>query len=323
MSTTSPKKKIPYHHHHVLRHKLQSMPTPEPALLAQEVVDDLLVLCIKTICEEEAQKQGISYPMIESVALESLAAAMDEFMLRFLSKVRRSMLAARRTYPIATDFETAIDVLDIPRPDDQLAPYQTQPSINPPLLPTPPPEDEFHNLVELPASFLGPGLDGHGELKRFSFTTKGLPELPSAHTYRDTPVYPDRQSDSRKIRELATHEGKLGEQALRKLAGAVKLDAAHPLETEIISSKQKPPVVIRRKRWKTGVDLSEEAVFEETLRDLLAKERGGFELGPIVNCEKSYRMPEELMTKRGPANNSLPEKRSGSGLQGGDVAMQL
>ncbi|KAH0845958.1 bromodomain associated domain protein [Fonsecaea pedrosoi] len=244
-------------------------------------------------------------------------------MLRFLSKVRRSMLAARRTYPIATDFETAIDVLDIPRPDDQLAPYQTQPSINPPLLPTPPPEDEFHNLVELPASFLGPGLDGHGELKRFSFTTKGLPELPSAHTYRDTPVYPDRQSDSRKIRELATHEGKLGEQALRKLAGAVKLDAAHPLETEIISSKQKPPVIIRRKRWKTGVDLSEDAVFEETLRDLLAKEHGGFELGPIVNCEKSYRMPEELMTKRGPANSSLPEKRSGSGLQGGDVAMQL
>ncbi|OAL30203.1 hypothetical protein AYO22_01719 [Fonsecaea multimorphosa] len=253
-----------------------------------------------------------------------MAAAMDEFMLKFLSKVRRSMIAARRTCPIATDFETAVDVLDVPRPDDQLGPYQTQPSINRPLLPTPPPEDEFHNFVELPASFLGPGLDGHGELKKFSFTTRGLPELPSAHTYRNTPVYPDRLADNRKIRELATQEGKLGEQALRKLAGAVKLDAAHPLDTEAISSKKKSAPIVRRKRWKTGVDLSEEAVFEETLRDLLTKERGGFELGPIVNCEKAYRMPEELMVKRrAPVNDTLAEKRSSSGSHTGDVVMQL
>ncbi|EXJ73800.1 uncharacterized protein A1O5_03562 [Cladophialophora psammophila CBS 110553] len=324
MFTTSPKKKIPYHHHHGMRHKHQTVPTSEPALLAQEVVDDLLVLSIKAICEEEAQRQGIKNPVIESVALESLAAAMDEFMLQFLSKVRRSMTAARRICPIATDFEAAIDVLDVPRPDDQLGPYETQPSVNPPLLPTPPPEDEFHNLVELPASFLGPGLDGHGELKKFSFSTKGLPELPSAHTYKDTPVYPERQSDSRKMRELATQEGKLGEQALRKLAGAVKLDAAHPLEVEGISSRQKPSTIIRRKRWKTAVDLSEEAVFEETLRDLLAKEPGGFELGPIVNCEKAYRMPEEVMVKRrAPTNKSTSDKRSSSGLDGGDVVMRL
>ncbi|OAP65542.1 hypothetical protein AYL99_01514 [Fonsecaea erecta] len=251
---------------------------------------------------------------------------MDEFVLQFLSKVRRSMLAARRTCPIATDFETAIDVLDIPRPDDQLAPYQTEPPINPPLLPTPPPEDEFHNPLELPASYLGPGLDSHGELKRFLEATRGLPELPSAHTYRGTPVYPDRPVDIRKMRELATQEGKLGEQALRKLAGAVKLDATHPLETtEVRSSMPKAPPIIRRKKWKTGVDLSEEAVFEETLRDLLSKERGGFELGPIVNCEKAYRMPEESMVKRrAHVDSSHPEKQgSSSGQDGGDVDMQL
>lgn len=233
------------------------------------------------------------------------------------------MVAARRACPIASDFETAIDVFDIPRPDDQLRSYKTETEINPPLYPTPPPEDEFHNLVELPASFLGPELDGHGELQRFSFSTSGLPELPSAHTYKDTAVYPHRESDTRKIRELATHEGKLGEQALRKLAGAVKLDAAHTLDAET-SSKQKNPMPSkqRRKRWKTGVDKSEEAVFEETLRDLLANEPGGFELGPIVTCEKAYRMPDDVAVKR-----RAPPVESGTGASsrsgGEDDAMEL
>ncbi|ETI24853.1 hypothetical protein G647_04223 [Cladophialophora carrionii CBS 160.54] len=325
MSTISPKRKIPYHHHHVMRHKPQAVPTREPALIEQEVVDKLLVDCIRTICEEVALKQDITDPVVESVVLESMVAMVDEFMLKFLSKVRRSMIAARRVCPIGTDFETAIDVLYVPRPDDQLQPYRTQPEINPPLYPTPPPDDEFHNLVELPASFLGPDLDGHGELKKFSFTTKGLPELPSAHTYKDTPVYPQRESDTRKIRELATHEGKLGEQALRKLAGAVKLDAAHTLETEASMTKQKTPVrQQRRKRWKTGVSLSEEAVFEETVRDLLAQEPGGFELGPIVTCEKAYRMPDDVAVKR-----KAPPIKGGGGGGGGsiqneeDTAMEL
>lgn len=228
-------------------------------------------------------------------------------MLKFLSKVRRSMLAGRRTAPIATDFETAIQVLDIPRPDDQLKAYVTQPSINQPLLPTPPPEDTFHNVVKLPSDFLGPELDGHGQLQKFGFNTSSLPSLPSAHTFRDTALFPTLEKDTRKIRELATQEGKLGEQALRKLAGAVKLDAAHPLEFEALKKKTGPAP---RKRWKNGVSLSEEAVFEETLRDLLAKEPGGFELGPIVTCEKAYRMPDDVQVKRRAPLEAAPKRGS-------------
>lgn len=241
----------------------------------------------------------------------------DQFtvVLKFLSIVRRSMLAARRTVPVATDFESAIEALDIPRPDDQLKPYTSQPPINPPLYPTPPPEDSFHHVLELPASFLGPELDGHGEIKKFAFNTKGLPELPSAHTYRDTPVFPHREADTRKIRELATQEGKLGEQALRKLAGAVKLDGSHPLELE--ASRQKLASGTRR-RAKNTVAISEEAVFEETLRELLAKEPGGFELGPIVTSEKAYRMPDDVQVKRkAPVNgagSSQNEKSSDSSV---------
>ena len=327
-----------------MRHKPQSIPTPDDTLLEQEAVNRLVLQAISAVCKEVAVKEGITLPEVEPLVLESMAAAVDECMLQvartnghliddvlivmllFLSKVRRSMLAARRTCPIAPDFETVISVFDIPRLDDQLQPYKSRPNINPPLYPTPPPEDEFHNLVELPASFLGPDLDGHGELNKFGFGTKALPALPSAHTYKDTAVFPHRESDTRKIRELATHEGKLGEQALRKLAGAVKLDAAHAhvLETTEASVKQKSPPSSRpprRKRWKTGVDLSEEAVFEETLRELLKKEPGGYELGPIVTCEKSFRMPDDVAVKRkAPA---APDGGAGSSHDGEDTAMQL
>lgn len=242
------------------------------------------------------------------------------------------MLIARRTAPIATDFETAIHVLDIPRPDDQLKPYATKPPINPQLLPTPPPDDTFHNTVNLPTDFLGPELDGHGQLQRFGFNTSVLPALPSAHTFRETPLYPTLEKDTRKIRELATQEGKLGEQALRKLAGAVKLDATHPLESEVVkknkTTMKMEPEPARRKRWKNAVTLSEEAVFEETLRDLLAKEPGGFELGPIVTCEKAYRMPDDIQVKRRAPLEATAVSGSGSGSRrksaaAGAAAMEL
>jgi len=233
------------------------------------------------------------------------------------------MLAARRTTPIATDFETAIDVLHVSRPDDQLEPYQKKPPVNPPLLPTPPPEDEFHNIVELPPAFLGSELGGQGALKRFAFSTGALPELPSAHTFKHTPVYPQREADTRKIRELATQEGKLGEQALRKLAGAVKLDAAHSLDPETSRPKS---TARQRKRWKNSINISEEAVFEETLRDLLAKEPGGFELGPIVTCEKAYRMPDDGQVKRRAPTDDAPSTgrgKAGSSALSGPDAMEF
>jgi hypothetical protein len=244
--------------------------------------------------------------------------------LNFLSKVRRSMLSARRTCPIATDFEAAFVDVNVLRPDDQLGPYKTKPDINPSLYPTPPPEDDFHNLVTLPTSFLGLELEDGGKLKKFAHAIKGLPELPSAHTFRDTPVFPERESDTRKIRELATHEGKLGEQALRKLAGAMKLDAAHGLEavetsfaqTTALPSRQK-----KEKRSRAGLDLSEKSVFDDTLRDLLADEPGGFELGPIVTSEKVYRMPDDAGVKRKARGASNGAKSSSQ--TGGYTAMEL
>jgi hypothetical protein len=221
--------------------------------------------------------------------------------LKFCAQVRRSMTVARRTAPTATDFDSAIFALDVPRLDDQIRVYQMQPEINPRLLPTPPPDDPFHNHVELPTIVLGEDLGGQAALKQFHPNPSFLPPLPSAHTYRTSAVLPVREMDSRRIRELATEEGKLGEQALRKLAGAVKLDAAHPVDPEThkqaVSSHVGVGVRQRRKR-RIIPQASEAELFEDTMRDLLKAESDGFELGPMVTSEKAYRMPDDGQAKR-------------------------
>ena len=203
---------------------------------------------------------------------------------------RRSMLSARRTVPIPTDFEFAIKCLDLPWPDDELKPYTLRPAINPSLLPTPPPEDAFHRQFQLPTSLLGPGLDGRADKRKDRYIPSHLPPFPSQHTYKDTPVFPVREVDLRRIRELATEEGKLGEEALRKLAGAAKAE-------NTINAVPQTEEDGRRKTQQARNALEEtmENVFESTVRDLLkgassSSER--FELGPLVNCEKRFLMKE-------------------------------
>ncbi|KAJ9658752.1 hypothetical protein H2198_003498 [Neophaeococcomyces mojaviensis] len=311
-SPPAKRQKLAYHHKHRIQHKAPVVPG-EPALLPQELLDKLLVDSIKSICEEQAYKHDVTEPGIESVALEALRSATDEFVHNLCQKVRRSMLAARRSVPIAPDFDSAFYALDLPLPDDQLPAYETKPPINRPLLPTPPPDDEFHNTHELPQSFLGSELSRQKDLKSFSFNTSSLPPLPSAHTYKDTAVFVQRETDPKRIRELATEEGKLGEQALRKLAGAVKLEAALSTEPETRTIRDRRPPRLRR-----DPVLTEEAMFEETMRDLLKQEPGDFELGPIVSSEKQYRMPDEGRVKRRPVATS-PAFAPGSGSNAADA----
>lgn len=212
---------------------------------------------------------------------------------------RRSMLSARRTAPIPTDFESAMRSLDLPWPDDQLKPFTTKPSINPVLLLTPPPEDVFHREHQLPTALLGPGLDGRAGTKDDYYIPSHLPRFPSQHTYKDTPVYPDREVDPRRIRELATEEGKLGEEALRKLAGAVQVEKTISTSSEITQSR---PTGSRRGTKKP--EESMDSMFETTMRELLRNPSSSsgnkFELGPIVNCEKRFLMQESAPTRRRP-----------------------
>ncbi len=215
--------------------------------------------------------------------------------------MRRSMLACRRTVPIPTDFESAMKHLDLPWPHDQLKPFTKKPQVNPPLLPTPPPEDVFHREHQLPSAMLGPGLDGRADKKKDHYIPSHFPPFPSQHTYKDTPVFPDREVDPRRIRELATEEGKQGEEALRKLAGAVKAETAINAVPII---KETEPVA---KRGRKEPEETIESMFEATMRDLLEDASGSndskFELGPIVNCEKKF-----LMQDSAPARRQSPDQ---------------
>lgn len=78
-----------------------------------------------------------------------------------------------------------------------------------PLPPGPPPPPE-PNLSLL----LGPELEG-GEKKKYVYDH--LPPFPSKHTYMETPVFTQRPTEPRMIRERATEEARLAENALRKL----------------------------------------------------------------------------------------------------------
>lgn len=230
------------------------------------------------------------------------------------------MVSARRTAPIPTDFESAIKRLDLPWPDDQLEPFVTEPTSNPPLLPTPPPEDVFHREHQLPTAILGPGLDGRRDKNKDRYIPSHLPAFPSQHTYKDTPVFPDREVDPRRIRELATEEGKLGEEALRRLAGAVKVEATvSPL------AKVKESEAVATKRVRRGPEESMESMFEATMRELLNDEstssENKFELGPIVNCEKRYLMQDSTPARGRPPARNQSDSTATAGSTGPAVVM--
>ena len=219
---------------------------------------------------------------------------------------RISMLSARRTAPIPTDFESAMRRLDLPWPADQLKPFATQPTINPPLLPTPPPEDEFHRESQLPTSLLELSPDGNADKRKDHYIPSHLPPFPSQHTYKDTPVFPIREIDPRRIRELATEEGKLGEEALRKLAGAVKAENTISAEPKSRQDDTTADQEVYGRREETM-----DRMFEAAMRDLRKSASDGvenrFELGPIVNCEKRFLMQDaNSAVRRRPPDQQRP-----------------
>ena len=238
------------------------------------------------------------------------------------------MHAARRTAPIASDFESAFQAAQVPTPEDQLPPRSTRKPPSPlSLLPTPPPDD-FFNTHELPESMLEPDLNPKEEGRRDPHIPSTFPAFPSQHTFRDTVVLPPREKDPRRIRELATQEGRLGEQALRKLAGAVRGEGKLNLSIEADGAAVKAERGSRRKKVDTM-----EGMFEETMKELAKTGKGselgdgsgmeGFELAPIVNSERKFWMPDtswrrlprvepsHLTAKAGGHHHAVSEKARG------------
>lgn len=225
-------------------------------------------------------------------------------MIHFLAYIRESMAASRRASPIPIDFEHALRHQCVSL--DSLRPHikSLRSASHPPLSLRDPAPEESLPRTDFP--FLGPQLTA--DRSKTSYIPKHFPDLPSRHTYQQTPVFTRREADPRKVREQATEEGRLGEEALRRLARAGK--SGHP---------NGPPR--REKRLWARENECMDSMFNKALQALSSQPRSsnstqksgtelgsgpladmGFpgasqnmpgvssqaDLGPIVNCDRVY-----------------------------------
>ena len=95
-----------------------------------------------------------------------------------------------------------------------------------------------------------------------------FPALPPQHAWKSTPVFPERESDQRRLRERGVEEGVLAERALRRLASA-----SRSRDLEIVAKKGEGGNGLRgeRKLASRGHGRREvdgAAMFAEMLRDV-------------------------------------------------------
>lgn len=134
-----------------------------------------------------------------------------------LSLITETMLASRRVTAIPQDFASVlaregISLIDLlPCLRNPIAPPSLcQQSLRPP---SPSNQHEESSLSPI----LGPELNGDSERTRFSFIPAPFPSFPSKHTYKSTLDVKTVERDLRRVRERATEEARLGEEALRRL----------------------------------------------------------------------------------------------------------
>ncbi|EED12196.1 bromodomain associated domain protein [Talaromyces stipitatus ATCC 10500] len=297
-----------YHHNHKLHHPVQTQ-LREPALLDDGAVAHLLECSIGQILTETG------YDIAEPTAIDAFRHATEEYILHLASFARQSMTASRRIQPIPQDFEFALQRAFIGT--DELTPYvkslKSEKTI-PTLLPSPPPEEDdlFGAFTGIPV--LSEELSGEDERNRINYIPAHFPQFPSKHTYRFTPVFTERETDPRRIRELGMEDSRHGEEALRKLARAAFKDT-HATGT----GKSE------RRLWGRKTE-SAETMFEKTIRGLSKKvqqpvdSQGGgagqkdsksslanLDLAPIVNCERSFWRKSTSGTQKA---EKLPDKDS-------------
>lgn len=214
------------------------------------------------------------------------------------------MYACRRVQPIPIDFEYAFKATSI-RFDSLLPELDDGHDFSrPSLLPTPPPEESQRTSL----SFLDDTITPLENRLASKYVPATFPPFPSKHTYKHTSVYTDRERDPRRIRELATEEGRLGEQALRKLVGAVRTEAKLDLD-----GKGKAP---DRSAGRTQNFEAMESMFEKTMQAVMLTEAEAhadqgenngagmkLELAPVVNCERKYWIPESMLKLKREAEN--------------------
>ncbi|KAB8073122.1 transcription factor TFIID complex subunit 8 C-term-domain-containing protein [Aspergillus leporis] len=314
--------KRPYHRHHRLQAPVNPA-LPEPAITDDAYVDHLMNRSIGQTLRESG------FDLADPAALESFRNAAEEYLLRFASYVRQSMLTSRRTQPIPQDFEHALKKHRV-RVDDLSPLVKTLSNVEPvpTLLPSSPP-DEDDSFKILPS--LGPQLSGEDDRARSAYIPKHFPEFPSKHTYRHTPVFTEREQDPRKIRERATEDGRHGEEALRKLARAAFKDnqlgssgrdkRPWGRRTETMDSMFEKTVKGLAKKMQKNTTVSgaaapmeiDSGAVDPDVKSSRNNASLSIELPPIINCERDY-------WRRTTTGNRRPEERPSNTKDAPDIS---
>ncbi|KAK5161517.1 hypothetical protein LTS14_001313 [Recurvomyces mirabilis] len=209
---------------------------------------------------------------VQPAALEMFRSHTEEYMLHFATYIRTSMNSGRRMTPIAQDFSMALSLTPNTASASLLRPQLQLPlpeSISYPSIPEPDPAEpalpDFSGLLHSLTSRSQPG-----------YIPSHFPALPPKHSWQQTPVFPKREKDVRQMREEATKEGMLAEQALRKLATAAKAGAekAEKRRGNILSGPGKARGGVSGK-WAAGKEES----FADLLSDGGVVGEGGVRMG--------------------------------------------
>lgn len=225
-------------------------------------------------------------------------------MRSLMADMRKSMLSSRRTQATAQDFLQTLHT-------HQLSLRALLPHLRPPIsvrsarvtLPHElPVKDEQYSH-----QFLGARSNGALLEKSKPYIPRNFPVLPSKHTYKATAEYPVREEDARKVREQATGEGRLGEEALRRLVSARAVDRPPSVPTgrRVKSVREK-----RDEMWKETMQamssihasgkshMSDSMELDETgqRNDLSDASRSEYDrVSSAVNADKRYwRKPAPL-----------------------------
>ena len=306
--TTAPNKKQRYHHQHFLHWK-QDASVSAAFDLDSECISQQLVRSIGLVCE------AVGFEASDAGTLESFRALAEECkeqspfsiaqvmlrlhlsdMLRFLDRVRQSMLAARRIQPVPEDFLTALH-------SHHLTLRSLLVHLKPPVTPGKSVrawEAQIDEPIDDPkrAEIITTLLNQASLQPIPRYIPSNFPPLPSQHTYKAEAVYNRREQDPKKVRERATEEGRLGEDALRRLVSASLSGKPSPDVGTFNSVRKGNPRKMSRALWKATM----EAVAGDTG---LSGGQDGAEpmdlglspgtrnvssdrLGPAVNAERMY-----------------------------------
>ena len=192
-------------------------------------------------------------------------------MAHYLRDVRQSMVSSRRSQPIPQDFLQSLHThqLSLRSLTSHLKPPVPQKKSQFPLQSDGSKEDGWPKDLDILGSLLSDG--DQQKIKRI--IPNHFPVLPSMHTYQATAEFVQREEDPRKIRERATEEGRLGEEALRKLATHAHKNTIEDMNNGIVklSAKEK-----RRKLWLETMEAvtQEQSDSTNTAAPLSSKDNG-------------------------------------------------